>query len=55
MVAHRLIEIHRIKQWRVKAGQQFFGDNQNLRLLVKLGETLANLPLLFLIKVKFLQ
>ncbi len=38
MVAHRLVEIDGVEQGRVEAGKQFFGDDEDLRLLVELAE-----------------
>ncbi len=55
VVAHRLVEIHGVEHGRVEAGEQFLGDDENLRLLVELAEALADLPLLLRVEVEFLE
>ena len=45
VVAHRLVEIHRVEDRRVEAGEQLLGDDQDLRPLADLGEVLADLLL----------
>lgn len=55
MIAHRFVEIHGVEHRRIKAGQQFLGDNKDLRLQIQLVEALADLPLFFGIEMKFLQ
>jgi hypothetical protein len=55
MVAHRLVEIHRIEQGRIEAGEQLLGNDQNLRLPVEFTEALADLPLLLRIEMELLE
>ncbi len=55
VVAHRLVEIHRVEDRRVEAGQQLLGDDQDLRVFADLGEVLADLLLLLLVEVPLLQ
>ena len=50
VVAHRFVEIHRVKNRGIEAGQQFLGYNQNLRMLGRLDEILADLPLFLFFK-----
>ena len=51
----RLTEIHGVEHRRVKAGEQFLGDDENFRHLVELAEALADLPLLLRVEMEFLQ
>ena len=55
VVAHRFVEIHRVEHRSVEAGEQFLGDDENLRHLVELAEALADLPLLLRVEVEFLE
>ena len=55
MVAHRFIEIHGVEERRIETGEQFLGDDEDLRHLIELTETLANLPLPLRIEVEFLE
>jgi len=55
MVAHRLVEIDRIEQGRIEAGEQLLGNDQNLRLPVEFTEALADLPLLLRIEKELLE
>ena len=55
VVAHRLVEIHRVEDRRVEAGQQLLGDDQDLRQLAGLGEVLADLLFLLLVDVPLLE
>src|SRR5208282_1234922 len=55
MIAHRLIEIHGIKDRCVEPREQLLCDDENFRVLADLGEALANLPLALVIEVPLLQ
>ena len=45
VVAHRLVEVHAVEDRRVEAGQQLLGDDQDLRLLVRLRKALRTASL----------
>ena len=45
VIAHRLIEIHRIEDRRVEPRKQLFRDDENFRPLADLGKALADLLL----------
>ena len=55
MVAHRLVEVHGVKHRCIESGKQFFGDDEDLRLLVELAEAFPYLPLLIWVKMEFLE
>ena len=55
VVAHRLVQIHGVKDGRVEAGEQLLGNDENLRPLAGLGEILANLPLSLGIEMPLFQ
>ncbi len=55
MVAHRLVEVHGIQYGCIEPGEQFLGNDENLRLLVKLAEAFSDLTLFLRIKMEFLE
>jgi hypothetical protein len=50
MVAHRFVQIHRIENRRIEAGEQLLGDDENLGLFPDLGEVLADLFLFLAVR-----
>ena len=55
VIAHRLVEIHGVKHGRVEAGEQFLGDDEDLRHLVELAEALADLLLLLRVEMELFE
>jgi hypothetical protein len=55
MVAHRLVEVHRVQHWRVVSGQQLVCDDEDLRLLVCLLELASHLLLSILRELEFVD
>ena len=45
VIAHGLVEIHAVEDRRIVAGEEFVGDNQNLRLFGRLFEQEADIRL----------
>ena len=54
-VAHGLVQVHGVEHGRVETGEQLLGDDEDLGVLVQLGEGLADLPLLLVLGVELLQ
>ena len=55
VIAHRLVQIHRVEDRRIETGEQFFRDDQNFRPLAGLREILANLFLLLPFQMPLFQ
>ena len=55
MVAHGLVEIHRVEDRRIETGQQLLRDNEDLGVLAEPDKTLPDASLLLFGYVKFLQ
>jgi len=49
VVAHGLVQVHGVEDGRVETGEELLGDDEDLGVLVQLGEGLADLPLLLLL------
>jgi len=54
VVAHRLVEVHRVQDRRVEAGQQLLGDDEDFRKVTGFDEILADLLFLLLVDMPLL-
>ncbi len=55
MIAHRLVEVHAVQNWRIESCQQLFGDDENLRVFAFANEILADFCLLILAEIELAQ
>ena len=55
VVAHRLVQIHRVEDRRIEAGEQLFGNDEDFRRLLQFREILPDRSLPLLVDMPLLQ